>query len=429
MKRLLSILLIIVGTFVYATVPTEESISKLYIATFDRAPDAAGLEYWLNESKLSLEEIAQSFFDQSETKNRYSSNNTNTDFINAIYRNILGRDSDSAGRDYWLAQLNSKKINRSVFILAIMNGALGDDKKILENKNIVGLAFAKAGRNDLLEAREILKGVTTDDATVASILKSFGLDDTSGGAIVSPLNKHDVIDKIAKEWYVRIVVEDTTNNMKTAGAQLGQLETANAVTKHSLKALAPFRPTYLDVVFVNPTGLDAGSYKSNFHTSTSNADIWEFTIKSHDSSANMILSWRGLYVLQSYTDSEGRERYHEYRSMTNPLLSYMTLVDITTNTEMNVLENGAVNEYVFNMNGVKERTFRWKVKDSSISIQPRFEAMSKEVSRKLKSEQRLKALQIRALRKDAKARPDALERKRLESLDMLAPPTFEVLVK
>ncbi len=50
-----------------ATEPTCESVTKLYIATFNRAPDASGLCYWLN-SGFSIEEIAESFFDQPETQ-------------------------------------------------------------------------------------------------------------------------------------------------------------------------------------------------------------------------------------------------------------------------------------------------------------------------------------------------------------------------
>ena len=243
------------------------------------------------------------------------------------------------------------------------------------------------------------------------------------------LDKREVIETIAKEWYVRIVVEDTTNNMKTAGAQLGQLNTADVVTKHTLKAIAPFRPTFLDVVFVNPVGVDAGSYKSNFHASSTDADSWEFTIKSHDSNADMILGWRGLYVLTPYIDSENRERYHEYRSLTNPLIPYMTLVDVTNNTEVEVMLNDTVNEYVFNMGGVTERTFRWKVKDTSLVTLPRIRIFSKVVTPVLTQEQKLQKLQVKLLRKDAKARPDALKKKRLQSFDMMTPPIFEVLVK
>jgi len=422
MKKILGILLVI-GTFLYATVPDDESVTKLYIATFDRAPDIDGLKYWVNDSKLSLEEIAQSFFDQAETKDIYPADSTYADLIKATYANIFGRSPDVAGYNYWLNQLNDGKINRSVFILAIINGALGDDSQLIENKTIVGLAFAKDGRNNLNDARDILKGVTIDESSIDEALLKFGILTTAD----ITLNKRDIVETIAKEWYVRIVIEDTTNNMKTAAAQLGQLDISDAVVKHTLKAIAPFRPTYLDVVFVNPIGVDAGSYKSNFHLSSTSADSWEFTVKSNDTTANMILGWRGIYVLSPYIDDEGRERYHEYRSMTNPLLSYMTLVDVNTNAEIPILSNGTVNEYVFNMDGATERKFRWKVKDTSSVAISSFRAYSK-IS-KPTQEEKLKKLQIQALRKDAKARPDTLERKRLESFDMSIPPTFEVLVK
>lgn len=238
---------------------------------------------------------------------------------------------------------------------------------------------------------------------------------------VAPLNKVAKVEVAAQEWYLRIVAEDTTNNMKTAGAQLGQLSIENAQSEHSLKALAPFTARYLDVVFKNPTGLAVGEYKSDFHATIS-SDSWEFTVKSSDSSADMILSWRGLYVLSPYIDEQGRERYHEYRSMTNPLLSYMTLIDVSTNTEIPALSNGTVNEYVFNMDGATERTFRW-VLHSNVVPAPA------PLNSTMKYSKQMKSLEIKALRKDAKATPTKLKVKRVNALDMTKPPTFEVLVK
>ena len=237
-------------------------------------------------------------------------------------------------------------------------------------------------------------------------------------------------ETLAKEWYVRIVVEDVTNNMKTATAQLGQLDGTDVVTKHTLKAIAPFRPTYLDVVFDNPSGVDAGSYKTNFHLSSSAEDTWEFTVKSHDPNADMILGWRGLYVVTPYTDAQNRERYKEYRTMSNPLLEYMTLEDTETNTTINALSNTTVNEYVFNMNGKTERVFRWTVKESSAALQSKMIVFSRVTTPEaLIDEERLKKLQIEALRKDAKSKPDALQKRRIDTLDMSTPPKFEVLVK
>jgi len=239
------------------------------------------------------------------------------------------------------------------------------------------------------------------------------------------LLKSDGIEEKAKEWYVRIVVEDTTNDMKTAGTQLGQLDTADVVTKHSLKAIAPFNSSsFLDVVFKDPVGVDAGEYKSNFHESSTHTDSWEFTVKSHDNNATMILSWRGLYVLTPYTDTEGREQYNEYRSLKNPLLPYMTIIDTANNEELKVIENSEVQTYVFRMDGATERTFRWELKDSSIPLaSPLLATVPTEYKAKLKK------LEVKVLRKDAKAIPDTHKKKRVDSIDMLTPPTFKVLVK
>ena len=56
----------LMATGVYAEVATQTNVTRLYIATFDRTPDIAGLNYWVGSSNLSLESIAQSFFDQED---------------------------------------------------------------------------------------------------------------------------------------------------------------------------------------------------------------------------------------------------------------------------------------------------------------------------------------------------------------------------
>ena len=47
-----------------STVATDENVAELYVATFGRAPLGTGLDYWVNDSGLDLENIATSFFDQ-----------------------------------------------------------------------------------------------------------------------------------------------------------------------------------------------------------------------------------------------------------------------------------------------------------------------------------------------------------------------------
>ena len=179
MFKKLSLILLFVTTFLNATTPTEESITKLYIATFDRAPDSKGLDYWLNDSGFTLEEIAQSFFDQKETQEKYSSEFSNEEFIIEVYDNLFARVPDNAGLNYWIEELDSGRASRDLFILTVMNGAQGDDAKILENKTKVGLAFAHDGRSDIAEARAVIEDITADPDSVYNTLCEFALIECS----------------------------------------------------------------------------------------------------------------------------------------------------------------------------------------------------------------------------------------------------------
>ncbi len=171
--------IVVVGTVLFSFAngcekPTEESLTRLYVATFDRAPDKAGIDYWLYQSfggNACLEQIAQSFFDQNETQQRYPQSLTTDEFVKAIYKNLFNREPDTAGLQYWVGELSNNNIKKSEFILAVINGALSEygdenDKKILANKTEVGLYFANSNLNSVIEAKDVMSGVTGDDITV-----------------------------------------------------------------------------------------------------------------------------------------------------------------------------------------------------------------------------------------------------------------------
>lgn len=116
--------LLMLNTFSYASedVPTQEEVAKLYVTTFNRAPDRDGLDYWI-DSGLSLSQIVQSFFDQLETRTLYPDGTSSSDFITSVYQNLFNRDPDTAGLNYWEAELNANILSKNRFIEAIINGA------------------------------------------------------------------------------------------------------------------------------------------------------------------------------------------------------------------------------------------------------------------------------------------------------------------
>ena len=174
-KKLFLFLLLSI-TIVQATTATRTNVTQLYVANFNRAPDDAGLKYWVDKSKLFLEEIASSFYDQPESKNMYPSTFTNAEFINAVYDNMFNRKPDEKGFEYWKRALDDGLISRSLFILAVGNGAQNDDKLILDNKTIVGLEFADGGNNNVNDAYSIMENVTEDIKSVDSALCEYNLD-------------------------------------------------------------------------------------------------------------------------------------------------------------------------------------------------------------------------------------------------------------
>lgn len=150
---------------------TTSQVVSLYVATFNRAPDAAGLAYWVNDSfggNATVEQIALSFFDSTEAQAIYTTTMTTTERVTLAYHNLFNRVPDADGLAYWVEQLSTGAISQSNMLIAIINGAQGADVTIMANKTIVGGAFAAAGLNDVALATSIMATVTADAATVTA---------------------------------------------------------------------------------------------------------------------------------------------------------------------------------------------------------------------------------------------------------------------
>lgn len=153
-------------TPVTATPPTADEVAKLYVATFNRAPDVEGLSYWVNDSGLDLDGIAQSFFEQQETQELYPEDTSNEDFVTSVYANVFNRDPDESGFEYWVAELDAQVYSKNLFIQAVINGAQDSDITILQNKTDVGLYYAENDLNDITTAYEIMAGITVETRSV-----------------------------------------------------------------------------------------------------------------------------------------------------------------------------------------------------------------------------------------------------------------------
>lgn len=84
-----------------------DDVYRLYQATFDRAPDRAGLENWteaLTEG-VRIEQAAASFVNSNEFRKTYGDLD-NEVFVQQLYRNVLNREADTNGLANWAGALD-----------------------------------------------------------------------------------------------------------------------------------------------------------------------------------------------------------------------------------------------------------------------------------------------------------------------------------
>lgn len=149
---------------------------EMYVAYFNRAPDALGLQYWASRiyDGMSLTEVAKSFFVQPESLAAFPETMSTTQFVWQIYHNALGRTPDAAGLAYWVGDLDSGAQSRDAFMRAMIYGARAptgskQDAQYLANKGNVGGYFAlDKGLGDASWAKTVMKDVDVMAASVSA---------------------------------------------------------------------------------------------------------------------------------------------------------------------------------------------------------------------------------------------------------------------
>ena len=126
--RDISAIVDIKGTFDQVTGMNTDSgrMFRLYNASFKRLPDADGLKYWIDNfssGRNTIRVVASSFLGSAEFAERYGDNVSDSTYVNTLYKNVLGRDADTGGLNYWLGQLNSGAETRYEVLLGFAESA------------------------------------------------------------------------------------------------------------------------------------------------------------------------------------------------------------------------------------------------------------------------------------------------------------------
>lgn len=144
-------------------------VAALYVAVYNRAPDAAGLTYWTTDFTGSYADAAAGFVSHPLFVQDYA-NLTKQQIVEKFYTNILGSAGDTAGIDYWVARLEAGEdmgLVLSEFINATLTGDFTGDSAALArqatlvNKSEVGIYYAEK-----LGAKTNMDAATYDPASV-----------------------------------------------------------------------------------------------------------------------------------------------------------------------------------------------------------------------------------------------------------------------
>lgn len=167
-------------------------VTSFYVAYWGRCPDPEGRAYWVNlvnSGVLTAIEVAENFALSQEAKALYAylrnpSAATDADrqeFVREVYLNLLNREPDAEGLQYWSGALATGLTGPGQLIGHIINAAMqdhGTDWAIIRNKVDVGQYFADRVAQKGLVWSETLRGyavavlmeVTEDLATVSQAM-------------------------------------------------------------------------------------------------------------------------------------------------------------------------------------------------------------------------------------------------------------------
>jgi hypothetical protein len=125
-------------------------IAKAYLGILTRDPAHSDFRVWLEAllQGMSREQIVQAFLDSSEFKSRFGSNLTNSQFVERMYANVLLRKPETAGFNFWLGQLNNRRMTRAQVTLGFLDSIEFQNLSVSQNRLDILLLYFDMLRRD-----------------------------------------------------------------------------------------------------------------------------------------------------------------------------------------------------------------------------------------------------------------------------------------
>lgn len=174
------------------------SIQGIYLALFGRPADPAGLAYWTAQSKngADLSKVIDTMTKLPEATARFSGL-TDAALVTNIYLALFDRVPDAAGLAFFTEQLKSGKQTIGSLAINILDGASGNDLLLVQNREKAANVFtasidtpaeiaAYSGATAAEFGRTFVKTVTTDPNSIPTADKvqasiNTGLPGATGG--------------------------------------------------------------------------------------------------------------------------------------------------------------------------------------------------------------------------------------------------------
>lgn len=209
-------------------------VQQLYIAYFGRPADPIGQEYWatqIDAAKGSIASVIAGFSASTESAALFG-NKSSIDKVTAIYQNAFGRAPEAAGLKYWVDQLDSGKVSQAQASWTIQQSAGPGDAAAVQNKLTAAQAFTAQidtaaeiqgyqGSAAADSARAFLKTVTADNATATAAVNGAAAAvtaATANGSVGTTFTLTTGIDNLVGDGGNNVFTGDNTGTTATVTA-------------------------------------------------------------------------------------------------------------------------------------------------------------------------------------------------------------------
>lgn len=205
---------------------SAEKLVRLYFAAFNRIPDYDGLLFWqgIHRNGGTDNFIAQTFTQSDEFVKKYGPSISNGEFIDLLYKNVLSRDADADGKNFWLARMN-EGVSRGEMLNAFAQ-APEYSKNMAIKVNAILTYFALLGRSP--SAAEITQLPVNLEAMVVKVAVGSDVAPVMGAITYSSnVLKENISNdgSILNQLYLYLNGDSFVGNV---GASLGKISNVPA---------------------------------------------------------------------------------------------------------------------------------------------------------------------------------------------------------